>query len=137
MHGLNDAPEFVHPADPKYAGVVIPGTEPTQGVLVEKATQFRLEPSLVITNPEEVELATMNAGQGPDPVGPSTDFWTRKQLEQMYPATEVQVRMKSPPPVLSGLNAEEPKGVPSGGTGTLIKAALFAGAVLWLIGRSK
>ena len=80
----NDAPE--NNEDDKMAGLSgpIPGIETTPGVMVDAGYEFRDEPTLILSTPEQLELAPFGEKADDELVGgQAQDFWAANQIPAM------------------------------------------------------
>jgi len=128
-----DAPEDSRESDDMAGlgyGSPVPGVQDTPGVLVEKPWEFRDEPALVVTNPEELELASMlEAKKQAISDMPHREFYYADELDQ-FALTRPEVVSVSPEAV------KTMKGF--GEFGAAPKWLLAAGAValvFWLMRR--
>lgn len=117
----NDEPEDAR-EDDKMAGLAgpIPGIQTTPGVMVDKDYQFRDEPVLILTTPEQLELSPFGEKADDELVGgQAQDFWAADQLESL-PEPKAQH--------MGNLSAAQPSAMSS----VLVLGAVIVGAILLL-----
>ncbi len=95
----NDEPEDAR-EDDAMAGLSgpIPGIQTTPGVMVDANYEFRDEPALILSTPEQLELSPFGAKADDELVGgQSQDFWVSDELEKL-PEPGRQMGQLSPGP---------------------------------------
>ena len=122
----NDEPEDAREED-KMSGLgtlagPMPGIQTTPGVMVDSAFEFRNEPALILSTPEQLELEPFGEKADDELVGgQAQDFWAAGQLEKL-PGQQMG-RLSQAAPAASG--------------GVLVAAVAIGALLLFMWGKGK